>query len=213
MSNDTTTHESEVKETPEETVNDEQVTEETIGDTLEGTQVEEKAKDIPTEVPKARLDKEINRRKEAEAELEKLKAAPEENQSEVKVLADKISKIEEKENIARRDAVIESGLTKALDEAPEYKKVANMDVIKEMALNPANKDMTFPQLLDKAYGNALSGKRTVETTTPRGGATDQKVDMERTRRDPAYRKEVLSDPVSRKQYNEAEGGIETRINL
>ena len=213
MSNDNTTPEQEVNNVPEETVNDEQVTEETIGDTLEGTQAEEAPKDVPTEVPMARLNKEIDRRKALEKELEEMKAAKpvtEEEVSEVKQLADKLAKIEEKDNAAKRNAVVESGLAKALEEAPEYNKVVNKDIIKQMALNPANKDKTFTQLLDEAYGNAIGSKRTVESTTPRGGAKDSKVDLERAQRDTEYRKSVLADPDLRKQYNV---GIENRINL
>lgn len=210
---DTTTPETEVNESPEETVNDEQVAEETIGDTLEETQAEETQK-VPDTIPKARLDKEIQRRKDLEKKLEELEGSEEpESESEVKVLADKLAKIESREKAEKTAAILEKGLNKALEEAPEYANIVNHDVIKQMALNPANKDKTFTQLLDDAYGNALTGKRTVETSTPRGGAKDTKVDMTRAQRDSAYRKEVLADPALRKQYNEADGGIENRIRL
>jgi hypothetical protein len=202
---DNTTPEQEVNQVPEETVNDEQVTEETIGDTLGDTQAEEATKEKSTEVPIARLNKEIDRRKALEKELEDLKSTSEpENESEVKALADKISKIEKKEAAA----FLEEKLNEALDEAPEYKNIVNKDVIKQMAVN--NQDKTWGQLLDEAYGNALGGKRTVESTTPRGGAKDTKVDLERAQRDAEYRKSVLRDPDLKKQYNE---GLEHRINL
>jgi len=217
----TTTQEQEVKDAPEETVNDEQATEETIGDTLEDTQTEEspQEKKVPDNVPKARLDKEIQRRKDAEAELEALKkdkadegstTSETDSDPEVKKLADKLAKIEEKERQVRQDAILSEGIDKALAEAPEYKKVANTDLLKQMAMLPQNKDKTFNQLLDEAYGNAISGKRTIESTTPRGGAADVKVDMERAQRDAEYRKEILRDPEMKKQYNV---GLENRINL
>jgi len=72
-----------------------------------------------------------------------------------------------------------------------------------MALNPANKDKTFSALLEEAYGSALGGKRTIETTTPRGGADNTKVDAERAQKDPEYRKEVFANPDLKKQYNES----------
>jgi len=59
-------------------------------------------------------------------------------------------------------------------------------VIKALAFNPANKNKTYSQLLDEAYGNALTGRRTIETTTPRGGAKDTKVDMQRAQSDEAF---------------------------
>lgn len=218
MSNDTTTPEQEVNQVPEETVNDEQSAEETIGDTLGDTQTEEKQKEnkVPDNVPYDRFKK-VNEEKNAlEERIKELEQGGDsttpdtEKGPELKEIADKLAKIEEKENIAKRDAVIESGLAKALDEAPEYKKVVNTELVKKMALNPAYKDLTFSQLLDEAYGNALGGKRTVESTTPRGGAKDSKVDLDRAQRDPEYRKEVLRDPGLKKQYNE---GLEHRINL
>jgi len=213
MSNDTTTPESEVKETSEETVNEEQET----GDTV-GVYQDEESDNGSEHIPKARLDKEINRRKELEAKLEALEkekeADPEvkdvSKDPSVKELADKLANIEKNEATAKRDVALEKGLNKALDDAPEFKDVINVDFIKQMALNPANADKTFAQLLDEAYGNALGGKRTIESTTPRGGAKNEKVDIEKARRDNSYLKEVLADPVLRKQYNE---GLENRIML
>ena len=109
--------------------------------------------------------------------------------------------------------VIGDNIAQALEEVPEYKDVVNVNVLAGLAKDPANKDKTYIQLIEEAYGNAIGGKRTIETTTPRGGADPEKVDMEKTRRDPEYRKRVLQDPELRKQYNEADGGIENRINL
>jgi len=210
---DTITLESEVKETSEETVNDEQVSDDTVG----AYQDEESDKGSD-HIPKARLDKEINRRKELEAKLEALEkekeADPEvkdvNKDPSVKELADKLAKFEKEGQNAKRDAALEAGLNKALDDAPEFKDVINVDVIKQMALNPANADKTFANLLEEAYGNALGGKRTIESTTPRGGAKNEKVDIEKARRDNTYLKEVLADPALRKQYNE---GLENRIML
>jgi len=84
----------------------------------------------------------------------------------------------------------------------------NAEVIKALAFNPANANKTYKQLLEEAYGNAITGRRTVETTVPRGGAKDTKLDMQRARTDTAYRREVLADPELKKQYNE---GITDRV--
>lgn len=84
----------------------------------------------------------------------------------------------------------------------------NPEVIKQMAFNPANKDKTYLQIVEEAYGNSIPGKKTIESTTPRGGVQDAKVDMEKARTDGEYRREVLRTPELRKQYNE---GIENRI--
>jgi len=202
---DTTTPEVEVNNTEEEQASEEQ----TVGEFQEEETKDEKK--VPENVPKARLDKEINRRKDLEAEIEKLKESKEPvDESEVKKLADKLEKIEKTGLKAKQDIALSEGLEKALNEAPEYRDIANLDLIKQMALNPANKDKTFAALLDEAYGNAVSGKRTTESTTPRGGAKNDKVDINKAQRDNSYLKEVLADPALRKQYNE---GLETRIIL
>lgn len=215
--NDVNTPEQEVNNAPEETVNDEQAHEaeeqeetSTEDEPTAAELHEEDTQKIPENVPKARLDKEIQRRKDLEAKLAELEKAkdndPEvddtQKDPDVKELAEKISKIEQKENKLKREEIFQKHYEKALENAPEYKDVANAEVVKQLAFNPANKDKTYSQLLDMAYGNALGGKRTTETTTPRGGA-DTKVDVERARKDPEYRKEVLSNDETRKQYNES----------
>jgi len=209
MSNDVTTPEQEVNDAPEETVNDEQATEETLGSFQEEETTQEKK--VPTEVPKARLDKEIERRKALESELEELKKTKDadstvsdtEKDPDVKELAEKLAKIEESERAAKRDAKLSEKFAEALDEAPEFKDVANIDILKQMALLPQNKDKTIPQLLEEVYGNTITGRRTVETTTPRGGAADTKVDVERAQKDVEYRKQVFANPDLKKQYNES----------
>jgi hypothetical protein len=99
-------------------------------------------------------------------------------------------------------------LNKTLENSPEYKDIVNVDVIKALAFNPANANKTYKQLLDEAYGNAVTGRRTLETTTPRGGAKDTKLDVQRAKTDTEYRREVLKDPDLRKQYNE---GLTDRV--
>jgi hypothetical protein len=223
MSNDTTTPEQEVNDAPEETVNEEQVTEETVG----SFQEEEKPKEnkVPDSIPKARFDEVNEKRKDLQKQLDELTKEKDadstvsdtEKDPEVKELAKQLAEIQDKDKKAQeklkrvqRDAALTDGLNKALETAPEFKDIANADVIKQMALNPANKDKTFVDLLEEAYGNALGGRRTIETTTPRGGAKDTKVDIERTKKDTEYRREVLANPDLKKQYNES---IEDRIPL
>jgi hypothetical protein len=167
-------------------------------------------------VPIARLNKEIQRRKELEAELKELRgdleADPEvenvEEEPAVKKLEERLESIEKKEKLAKMEVAFQQGLDKALQNAPEYKDVVNVEVIKALAFNPANRNKTYTQLLQEAYGNALNGKRTVETTTPRGGAKDTTLDRKRAETDATYRREVLADPELRKQYNE---GLTDRV--
>lgn len=230
MEKEETTTSPEVKVETETTVNDEPTVAETEEKPAEETKpaeptVAELHKEEPkTEpkkddsIPRARLNKEIARRKELEKELAEAKEAAmddddydePEDSPEVQKLADRLSEIEKREADAKRDVVFKQHFDNALENMPEYKGVVNMDVIKGMALNPQNKDKTYRQLIEDAYSNALSGKQSIETTTPRGGAKDTVVDMKRAQTDTAYRHEVLADPELRKQYNK---GIENRIQL
>ena len=172
----------------------------------------------PTEVPLSRLNKEIQRRKELESELKELKAQLNDDpdvddvdaEPEVKSLAQRLEQIESRERRAKLEETFKTHFNSALENAPEYKDIVNIDVIKELAFNPANANKTYKQLLEMAYGNAVTGRRTIETTTPRGGAKDTKLDIDRARKDTEYRREVLADPELRKQYNE---GLEKRIML
>lgn len=219
MSQDTPTPEQEVNTASEETVNNEQEvntdTEPSVAD-LHPAEPEPETKKKPDSVPMARLNKEISKRKELEKQLEELRGDLDEDptvddvedEPEVKKLADRLESIEKKEKVAKMEAAFAQGLSKALENAPEYKDVVNVEVIKQMAFNPANANKTYRALLEEAYGNAISGRRTVESTTPRGGAKDAKLDRKRAESDSAYRKEVLRDPELRKQYNE---GLTDRV--
>lgn len=220
MSQDNTTVETQVNESPESTVNDvqaEAVAEPTLAD-LHQTPEAEAPKEKPkiNTVPKARLDKEIARRKELEQELAALRGEAEEDPEvddvddvpEIKKLADKLEQIERKENMSRMERVFYENISKTLDNNPEYKDVVNIEVIKTLAFNPANANKTYKALLEEAYGNATPGRRTVETTVPRGGAKDTQLDRKRAETDVAYRREVLADPELRKQYNE---GLTDRV--
>lgn len=208
----------EAEQTTEETKQqDSSNNEPTVGE-LQGDEEAPKKSEAPENVPKARLDKEIQRRKDLEKELESLKNEKDDDPEvedtdrdpEVKELAAKLDRIEQNERRQKAEAIFAEHYKRALDNAPEYQDVANQEVIKQMAFNPANKNKTYSQLLEEAYGNAISGGRsTIETTTARGGVKDTKVDAERAQRDPEYRREVLADPELRKQYNE---GLVDRVS-
>lgn len=206
----------EVNVEPEITVNTEPETiqEEVSVADLHPTPTESKK---PESVPLARLSKEVQRRKDAEAELKALKAIledsvedsdDEDDQPEVKKLAQKLERLEGDKRTADLNKVFEQNFNTTLDKLPEYKDIANIEVIRQMAFNPTNANKTYRQLLDEAYGNAVTGRRTIETTTPRGGAKDTALDMNRTKSDGEYRRQVLADPVLKKQYNE---GLAERI--
>lgn len=170
---------------------------------------QEEEKKVPESVPLARLNKEIAKRKDLEEQLAELRQQIDagddydtpSDSPDVKKLAAEVEEIKQREARLKAESVFTENLNRTLENNPEYKDLVNTDVIKQMAFNPANKNKTYKQLLEEAYGNAIQGRRTMETTTPRGGADNLKVDVERAQRDAEYRKQVLADPDMRKQYN------------
>lgn len=220
MSKEETTNTPEVKEESEATVNqstEEQAAEESVGQ-LHEEESSVSEKQVPDLVPKSRLDKEIKRRKELQRELAEERKEVEsedpddepEEDSQVAKLAKDLEEIKRRERQAQLEQTFEKHYSKALENNPDFKSIANKEVIKQMAFNPANKNKTYSQLLQEAYGNAIPGRKTIETTTPRGGAVDTKVDVDRARTDAEYRRQVLADPDLRKQYNQ---GLEKRLRL
>lgn len=201
--------------------------EETVGATLES-----ETKKVPDEIPYERFKKVNDKVKTLERELEELKSKPHQSTAEIDAdlegiaseynldagvltkiaaaikkevsadAAEKLRPITEREELARKEAVFQQHFTRALENMPEYKGVVNPSVIKQLAFNPDNSNKTYSQLIQEAYGNVVKGRDTVETTVPRGGNTSGELDIKRAQTDPAYFKEVMSNPVLKEKYNE-----------
>ena len=122
----------------------------------------------------------------------------------------RLKPIEEKENAEKRDKIFNEHYEKTLAEYPEYAKLVNKEVIKSLAMDPANANKTFAQIFNDSYGHLVTGKKTLEPTKPRGGKEDAGVDVARAQRDPEYFKEVMADPQLKKKYNE---DIASRLKL
>ena len=101
------------------------------------------------------------------------------------------------------DNAFQTHYAATLETMPEYKDIANPDVIKALTLLPTNKDKTFPQILEETYGKSLPGKRTIETTRPGGGKEPQALDIDKARRDTKYFQEVMANPKLKAEYNKA----------
>lgn len=119
-----------------------------------------------------------------------------------------IKPVLEKEANERIDKALTENINKALEVMPEYEGVVNKDVLKSLAKLPENKNKTFQQLIEETYSKTVTGKKTMETSTPRGGK-DVGIDWNKVK-DPAYFKEIMADPDLKKQYNE---NLTSRINL
>lgn len=118
-------------------------------------------------------------------------------------ISSRLKPLEEKEQSERIDKAFNEHFNKALERMPEYKDIVNPEVIKALSLMPANANKTFTQILDESYGHLVTGKRTMDATTQKGGKSDNfTVDLDRAKKDPTYFAEVMSDPNLKKQYND-----------
>lgn len=113
----------------------------------------------------------------------------------------KLAPITAKEKAEKIDKAFKTAFDGAIENMPEYKEVVNPEVIKTLSLDPKNANKTFTQLIEETYGNAITGKRTIETTKPGGGKEPTEVDFDKAAKDPEYFKEVMANPDLKKKYN------------
>lgn len=111
-------------------------------------------------------------------------------------------KLTAKERQEKFDEAFKKQYDTALERGPEFGTIANMDVIKSLATLPQNKNKTVSQLLEETYGNALTGKRTIETTQPGGGKDPEPLDYDRAQKDLEYYNKIMQDPKLKEKYNE-----------
>lgn len=112
------------------------------------------------------------------------------------------SKFEAKETAEKFEVAFDKAYKIAMERAPEFATIANPEIIKTLAIQPQNSKKTISQILEETYSNALTGKRTIETTTPGGGKDPEPLDVKRAENDIEYFKEVMADPKKKAQYNE-----------
>lgn len=120
----------------------------------------------------------------------------------------RLKPLEEKEKREKIDQAFEEHYAQVIEELPEYAKIINKGVIKSLSLLPENSKKTFQQIIEETYGKTVVGKKTMETSTPRGGK-EVSLDLSRMK-DPAYFKEVMANPELKKKYNE---NLHNRIKL
>lgn len=203
--------------------------EETVGEALEIPEVETPKEDT---VSLKKYLSEKNARKELEAQLQALQDAPSRTAKQVstdlKALADehnvdvdflekltetiearseakteaKLQPLRDKERQEKIETAFSSAFDRTMATMPEYAHVVNRNVIKSLSLDPANKNKTFTEIIEEAYGSAIGGKKTVERATNRVASIGGDLDYARAKSDNDYFREVMSDPVLKKQYND-----------
>ena len=101
--------------------------------------------------------------------------------------------------------VFETMYSNAIQANPEYEKVVNKDLLKQLAFNPANANKTFPQLLKEVYPNASlskDAKKNMETTKKGKTEAIDSIDYARAQTDSTYFQQIMSDPKLKKEYND-----------
>jgi len=120
-------------------------------------------------------------------------------------LENKLKPIEEMNKAEKFDKAFTKDVNEVLADMPDFKDIVNKDVIKSLTLkylsDSSKKNMTLREIIEETYGGALRGKRTIETTTPRGGKEPEDIDAVRMKKDPTYLAEVLANPTLKAKYN------------
>ena len=160
-----------------------------------GTASEDVTGDVEAIADEFNVDKKFLNRIVAVAEAKADKKAEEK-------MAAKLKPLEERERAEKLDKVFTKHFDDAIAAMPEYKDIANPDVIKSLSLDPKNAQKTFAQIIEDTYGNAVVGRRTIESPTPRGGKEPEEIDYSRASRDMAYYKEIMADPAMKAKYNQ-----------
>jgi|JI8StandDraft_1071087.scaffolds.fasta_scaffold00207_18 hypothetical protein len=109
--------------------------------------------------------------------------------------------LREAESKKKFDEAFDEHFSVAMGNVPEFAEVVNKSIIKTLAKDPSNASKTISQLIEEAYGNAVTGKRTVENTTPAGGKEPETIDYARASKDNTYLSTILSNPRLKAEYN------------
>lgn len=145
-----------------------------------------------------------------EAVSKLIKTVGQKTRSEVeKEISEKFGSLEVKNNAEKVQKTFDEHFDKLIEAMPEYKKLANKEVIRTLSLDPKNANKTFSKILEEAYGHLVTGKPTIETTQARAGNSDTALDYSKLNNS-EYLKEVFANPELKAKYNE---GLLNRLRL
>lgn len=112
-----------------------------------------------------------------------------------------VAKLVQEHNEREIDRVFKEHYEKAMAKMPEYTEIADAGVIKTLSLLPENANKTFSQIIEQTYSRSISGKKTIETTTPGGGKEPEPINYAKASKDQNYLAEILSNPQLKAEYN------------
>ena len=100
------------------------------------------------------------------------------------------------------DTLFNKEFKRTLEAMPEFKNIANKEVIKSLTLDPVNRKKTFKSIIENAYGHLLGGKKTLEKTNYREGKNITSIDYKKAKTDVEYFKAIMANPELKKKYND-----------
>lgn len=103
---------------------------------------------------------------------------------------------------SEREKVFNEHYNKTLEALPEFKDIAQKEVIKALAMDSANANKTFAQIFELAYGHLVTGKRTLDTPKSGSGKDITEIDFEKAAKDSDYYATIMANPVLKAKYNE-----------
>lgn len=114
---------------------------------------------------------------------------------------------EEKREVAstekeRKHRIFTEHFEKTIKALPDFKDIADAETVEGLTLLPENANKTFAQILEKAYGHLVKGKsKAMDSSQPGSRIEPASIDFDRAAKDSEYFKQIMADPVTRKEYN------------
>lgn len=125
-------------------------------------------------------------------------------------VSEKLKPLEQAQKAKESEKRFELMFNQTLERMPEYAHIVDKESVKLLAFQKDNATLSLPQLLEKMYGRSIGGRKTIETTTPRGGKDPQEIDYSLAKKDTTYFNEIMADPALKAKYNQ---NIEGRLDL
>jgi len=114
-----------------------------------------------------------------------------------------LAQIQQKEESSRVEKVLNQFYKEALENNPEFKGVANKQVVMQLAQMSANQSKTMTELLNDTYGTVANKASSPMESSSSNSKGTPKVDFSTLRSKPeAEQLAVLKDPELKKQYND-----------
>ena len=115
---------------------------------------------------------------------------------------EKLAPLTQREQQAKLDSKFETMFAKTLADNPQFSDIVNKDIVKQLAFNPANANLTLSKLLENTYGKLVqpADKKTMETTQPGKSEAITSVDFNRAQNDSAYMKQIKADSGLHAEY-------------